>query len=146
GFKLLTEAVAKVDRRWDLSSLRTFLTAGEPVTLAVVREFLERLQPFGLAPRVIQPAYGMTECSIAYQDRFDLEPGARTFAKDSLAGTLVEVAADPPEARTFVHVGTPHAGVSVRIVDPEGRVVPEGVIGSVQARRTPVTPRYYPDL
>jgi acyl-CoA synthetase (AMP-forming)/AMP-acid ligase II len=145
GLKLLNEHLTRSPRKsWDLSSLRCLLTAGEQVTLTVIRELLGHLKPCGVPEPAIQPAYGMTECSMTYQNEFDLACGANTFRKESLAGRLVPAEHDNPATHTFIHVGRPQAGVCIRIVDAEHQLVPEGFIGRIQARRD-VPPRYYPD-
>lgn len=147
GLKLVNDALGRApDRTWDLASMRSWITAGEQVTVPVVRELFARVGPMGLPPRALHPAYGMTECSIVYQDEFDFENGVHAFTKASLSGVLVPAKLGEDGAQTFVHVGRPHQGVTVRIVDAENRIIPEGIIGRIQARRPVVAPRYYPDL
>jgi acyl-CoA synthetase (AMP-forming)/AMP-acid ligase II len=43
----------------------------------------------------------------------------------------------------FVPVGSPHPGVSLRIVDALGVVLPEGTTGRLQAAGLPISPGYY---
>ncbi|HLE43799.1 MAG TPA: AMP-binding protein, partial [Methylomirabilota bacterium] len=147
GFKLVSDALARrPPRSWDLSSIVSFMNAGEQVTLEVVRDFLRRLAPFGVRPRAMQPAFGMAEvCTcMTYQDRFDLDGGVHWVAKSSL-GSALEILAGEGERRTaipFVDLGPPVPGVQIRITDAQNGLLPEGVIGRLQIRGAVVTPGY----
>ena len=87
GFKLVNDALAKsAGQRWDLTSIKFFMNAGEQVTRAVVEQFLHRIAPFGIAAQTMQPAFGMAEvCTcITYQNHFALETGIHRVRKASL--------------------------------------------------------------
>jgi amino acid adenylation domain-containing protein len=145
GFKLVSDTLAKVTgRAWDLSSMKFFMNAGEQVTLPVVREFLERVAPFGVRTRVMQPSFGMAEaCTcMTYQNDFDLETGVHRVLKSSLGGVLVAADCDDARSVVFVDLGPPIPGVEIRITDAANRVVPEGVIGRFQIRGAVITPGY----
>ncbi len=146
GFKLVSEQLAQnPGRRWDLSSLRYAMNAGEQVTMPVVREFLERVAPFGVSERVMQPAYGMAEVCTAmtYGSDFSVANGSRRFRKSTLNGLLEPAAPEDTEpAVDFIDVGPPIPGVDVRIVDRQSRLLPEGVIGRLQIQGEVVTPGY----
>ena len=117
-------------RRWDLSSLRFILNAGEAIVARTSRRFLELLAPQGLRGDANHPAWGMSETSsaVTYSELFSL-------------GTTAD-------SEAFVEVGAPIPGSAIRIVDGEDRVVPEGTIGRLQVRGLSVTRGYYerPDL
>jgi amino acid adenylation domain-containing protein len=145
GFKLVADALARAPgRRWDLSGLRRLMNAGEQVTLPVVRDFLERTAPFGLGTRVMQPAYGMAEVCTAmtFNNDFDLGSSVRWIAKASLRGHLEDAPAGDPAAVAFFDVGPPVPGVRIRIVDAQGRVLPERTIGRLHIQGAVVTPGY----
>jgi cyclohexanecarboxylate-CoA ligase len=89
----------------DVSTLRIFVTAGAPIPRILVQRARERL---GAA---IVSAWGMTE------------NGAVTLAPPG----------DPPE-KVFGTDGKPIAGMDVRVVDGEGRPLPPGQEGRLQAR------------
>ena len=144
GFKLVADAVASApDKTWDLSSMKFFMNAGEQVTLPVVRDFLERVAPFGVASRAMQPAFGMAEaCTcMTYQNDFDCSSGVHRIRKSSLAGHL-QVADDDEVAIPFVDLGGPVPGVQIRITDKENKPLPEGVIGRMQIKGPVITPGY----
>jgi amino acid adenylation domain-containing protein len=145
GFRLVSEALARrPGRARDLSSLRFLMNAGEQVTVPVVRELLERLAPFGVAPSVMQPGFGMAEaCTmVTYESRFDLARSVHWIDKSSLGGALAGAPAGDPSAIPFVDLGPPVPGVQIRIADADNRVLPEGVIGRFQIRGAVVTPGY----
>src|SRR5262249_39041977 len=62
AFKLVSDRLATSEAKpRDLGAMRSFLNAGEQVTLAVVKEFLARMEPFGVKPSAMQPSFGMAE-------------------------------------------------------------------------------------
>ncbi len=99
----LTDAPAA--QRYDLSSLRLFVTAGAPIPRVLVQRATERL---GAA---VISAWGMTE------------NGAVTCTRPG----------DPPE-KVYGTDGQPIPGMEVRVVDEPGRPVPTGSEGHLQAR------------
>lgn len=147
GFKLVSDALASTPgRAWDLSSVKSFMNAGEQVTLPVVREFLERVAPFGVVPRAMQPAFGMAEsCTcMTYNNEFDVEASVKRFLKSSLSGPLVEAepGADAASVADFVDLGPPMPGVRIRIADGQNRTLPEAQIGRFQIKGAVITPGY----
>jgi acyl-CoA synthetase (AMP-forming)/AMP-acid ligase II/nucleoside-diphosphate-sugar epimerase len=145
GYKLLSDRLAKsAGKRWQLSSIRRFLNAGEQVTLPVVREFLQAVAPLGVAPLAMQPAYGMAELCTAmtYVCDFDPATSVGSFDKGSLHGQLRRAAAHDLTAVNFVEVGPPMPGVAIRIVGPDNQLRSEGVIGRLQVQGAVVTPGY----
>ena len=115
---------------WDLSALRWMGNGAEAVVGKTARRFLQLMHPYGLAPNAVSPGYGMSEtCSgIVHSRNFSL---ASTAKEDS-----------------FVALGQPIPGVSVRIVDASDAVVLEGTIGRLQVKGATVMSGYYrrPDL
>jgi cyclohexanecarboxylate-CoA ligase len=90
-----------------MRTLRTFVCAGAPIPSVVVQRATERL---GFE---VLSCWGMTE------------NGAVTVARPG----------DPPE-KIFGTDGRAIGGMEVRVVDAEGRVVPTGTVGRLQARGT----------
>ncbi|MEV6601733.1 AMP-binding protein [Actinoplanes sp. NPDC051346] len=112
-------------RSWDLSCLTYVMNGGEPVRARTVRRFTEALARFGMPPTAVRPGWGMSETAGGV---VDLRVDARTL---------------PAESR-WTPVGRPHSGVGVRVVDDNGAVVAEGVVGRLQVR-TPTGPPKYAD-
>ena len=117
------EAILK--RRWNLSSMRFILNGGEAIVARTARRFLRLLRPHGLPETCMHPAWGMSETSsgVTYSDRFSVDA---TSDDDS-----------------FVEVGAPIPGFSMRIVDNQDRVAPEEAIGRLQVKGASVTSGYY---
>jgi acyl-CoA synthetase (AMP-forming)/AMP-acid ligase II len=124
AFGLVNDRAAELKGRdWDLSRLRYIMNGGESVKAAVIRRFLDLLEPFGLPRTSMHPGWGMSETS---------------------AG-VVDCVFDPAvmgEER-FVPVGRPHPGVRVRVVDEQDRLLPVGVVGRLQATGAPVFSGYH---
>ena len=119
------QAEAIAGGRWDLSALRFILNGGEAIVSKTARRFLGLLAPHGLPATAMRPAWGMSETS----------SGVTSSHRFTLATTS--------DGDPFVEVGGPLPGISIRIVDRQGRVVPEGKIGSLQIKGLTVTRGYY---
>ncbi len=144
GFKLVADAlVAQPERRFDLSSVRLFMNAGEQVTLPVVREFLRLTLPFGVSPRAMQPAFGMAEAAtcMTWENAFDLTTGTLRVAKSSL-GRDLQTASPDEDGIDFVGLGPTMPGVEVRIAGEHNETLRERTIGRLQIRGAVVTPGY----
>jgi NAD(P)-dependent dehydrogenase (short-subunit alcohol dehydrogenase family) len=128
-----------------LSSVKSFMNAGEQVTLPVVREFLRATAPFGVRERAMQPSFGMAEvCTcMTYQTRYSEATGVRRVLKSSLGGQLQLIDREDERAAAFIDLGPPIPGIQIRIADEGGRALPEGRIGRFQIRGTSVTPGYF---
>ncbi len=118
-------AAAIAQQRWDLSCLRVIVNAGEAVVCRTAVRFVEMLQPFGLPPDAMKPEWGMSETSSAV-----------TGADRLLAHTSQDGA-------TFVVLGPPLAGTSLRIVDPQPGYGDGLAVGRLQVRGQSVTRGYF---
>lgn len=142
AFNLISEYADEIGRRrWDLSRVREFANGGEPVIAANSHRFLELLAPHGLPADAMAPAWGMSEtCSgVTYsaQSREDRAAGTVVVAPSSFDGDLVfpaEDQRDGQDAVSFSTVGAPLPGVTVRVVDAGGAVLPQDRVGELQIR------------
>ncbi|WP_367138551.1 AMP-binding protein [Saccharothrix sp. HUAS TT1] len=124
AFGLVVDRADEVAARsWDLSRLGYIMNGGEPIKARVANRFLDLLAPFGLPPTAMHPGWGMSETTAGVVD-------------------CVYPKGMDEEVR-FIPVGTPHPGLSLRVVDAAGAVVPEGVEGRLQATGLPIMPGYY---
>jgi fatty-acyl-CoA synthase len=117
-----TMFIAELDHpdfaRFHLTSLRTGIMAGSPCPIEVMRRCVDRMHL-----REMTIGYGMTETSpLSFQSSVD----------------------DPLERRVST-VGRIHPHVEVKIVDPEGRVVPRGAPGELLTRGYCVMRGYWDD-
>ncbi len=115
-------------RNWNLTSMRFILNGGEAIVPRTARKFLQLLAKFGLRGDAMHPAWGMSEtCS------------GVTFSGTCSLDTV-------RDDQSFVEVGAPIPGVSIRIVDDQDRPREEGQIGRLQVAGPPVTTGYYRNL
>jgi acyl-CoA synthetase (AMP-forming)/AMP-acid ligase II/NADP-dependent 3-hydroxy acid dehydrogenase YdfG len=125
AYGLVAQRVERGERRqWELSGVRVMACGGEPLVEDVLQRFTASLARDGLRRDVICPMWGMAETSTAFT-------------------AMREVRAGPVEGA--VEVGAPMAGGSLRVVDDQDAVVPEGVVGHLQVRGAPVLPGYLDD-
>jgi acyl-CoA synthetase (AMP-forming)/AMP-acid ligase II len=113
------------ERCWDLSCLRMILNGGEPIIRAQASRFLSLLQKAKIPATAMRPVWGMSEtCSgVIFSESFHVEQGLY-------------------ESR-YVEVGRPIPGFSLKVVGPDGQILPEGEIGELEVRGESVTPGYY---
>ncbi len=146
GYKLVADALRRnAEARFDLSSVRRAMNAGEQVTLRTTEAFLAATRPFGLAAEAMQPAFGMAEtCTcMTFQTGFSPENSVVWLDPAALQQGRVEpVGADDPAATALMRLGPPVPGVEIRIAGPDGAVLPEATIGRLQIRGDVVTPGY----
>jgi acyl-CoA synthetase (AMP-forming)/AMP-acid ligase II len=136
------QAVAKLD----LSSWRLALTGAEPVRTETIEAFTARLAPCGFRPEAILPVYGLAESTLAVAFP-PLGRGARVEVVDGevLRSTgRVERARDGA-GRAVVSVGRALPGAELRIVDLDGKPLPERMEGEIVLRGPSVMSRYHGD-
>ncbi len=147
AYALVTNALhSEPQRDWDLSCVKTLLTAGEAITRTTTREFLESLAPYGLQPSTLLAAFGMAEvCSgVTYhQPATGKSLSFHHIDRNSLSGTIRRVDPDDEQGVSFAALGPVIPGVSMRIADDEQRVLPEETIGRLQLKGDVLTPGYY---
>ncbi|MFM7794701.1 MAG: AMP-binding protein, partial [Microcystis panniformis] len=126
AFSLINQQVEELKHvSYNLSSMKFLVNAGEQVSVKTIRLFLEILEKHQLQERAIKPAFGMTEsCSgITW---------SAGLSKNELT-----------EENSFVSLGKPIPGATIRIVDQENNPLPEREIGRLQIQGNSVTKGYY---
>lgn len=124
----------------DLSSWRICLNGAEPISAAVQRRFIDRFGRFGLTPRAITPAYGMSEASLAVTFKRAGEE-YRTVGVD--AEELASGGVVKPGVTQVVCVGTPVAGMEIAIRDDRGESVAPGRVGHIHLRGPNIMAEYF---
>ncbi|MFJ7241818.1 SDR family NAD(P)-dependent oxidoreductase [Streptomyces olivaceus] len=118
---------------WDLSRLTNICNAGEAVVARTAHRFVELFAPHALPADAMVPCWGMSETSsgVTYTRMHRDDPAVGTISLEpaSLDGGLCELPVGTPGAVVVTEVGAPVPGVALRIVDPEGEVLPEGRVG-----------------
>lgn len=131
AYNLLLEALPTAGRRWDLSRLRTCLTAAEGIASATLDRLEDALADSGFTPGIFQPAFGMAEVVSGI-----------TYHRPTL-GARVPRRSPRGDARVIVDCGAPIPGVSLRIVDEAGEVVREEERGHFQIKGAPLFSGYH---
>ncbi len=132
----------------DLSTWRVAVNAGEPVLPATVDRFTRRFAPYGFRAEAFLPCYGLAEAAVALTmppvERLPVRDRVRReeFEKESRA---VAAAADDATALCFFSNGRPIQGQQIRLVDEQGREVPERTVGRLLFRGVTTMKGYYRD-
>ncbi|WP_433010704.1 MupA/Atu3671 family FMN-dependent luciferase-like monooxygenase [Kribbella sp. CA-294648] len=139
------ELAARPELSMDLSSIRSLVSGGEQIVLPVVERFLAATASAGLGRETFRPCWGMAETATAITiGQLTSEGGVARVLKSSLAADLVLAGPDVPDedCTTFVAVGPPAPGASVRVTDEQGEVLPELRIGRLEVRSARITAGY----
>jgi 1-acyl-sn-glycerol-3-phosphate acyltransferase len=130
----------------DLSSLRMLGNGAEPVSPVTVERFIARFSRYGLRAEALAPVYGLAECSVGLA----LQPPGRgpvfdTIQRDRFMGDGRAEPADPadPTALRFAACGQPIPGHQIRIVDDQGRELPDRQEGRLEFQGSSATAGYY---
>ncbi|MCU7812255.1 MAG: AMP-binding protein, partial [Candidatus Thiodiazotropha sp. (ex Notomyrtea botanica)] len=130
----------------DLSSWRMAFNGAEPVSAHTTRQFSQRFEKYGFRPDTMAPVYGLAESSVGLAfPPLHREPLIDQVNRDALArsGRAVPVQSSDPAAAEIVACGQPIPGHQVRVVDANGRELPEREEGQLQFRGPSTTSGYY---
>ena len=129
----------------ELGSWKRAYNAAEFIHTDTVHQFTERFAPAGFDAEAWMPSYGMAEMVVAVTVR----PRAEPVRLESISRTALshrrEAVLQPrgSDSLLVVGVGRPIRGIELRIVDEEGRDVPERHEGEVLLRGTSLFSGYY---
>lgn len=130
----------------DLSSWQVAFNGAEAVSPDTVERFIERFEPYGFRRETMAPVYGLAENCVALT--FPKQP--RPPLIDSIDRELFQrqgearpVDAEDENALRLVACGQPIPGHRIRIVDDDGRELPERHEGSLQFTGPSATRGYY---
>ena len=118
----------------DLSNVAGLINGSEPVNINSIDAFHAAFAPYGLAPTVIKPSYGMAEATLFVSTT---AAGARPTAiyldrQQLTAGHAVRVEADHPDAVAQVSCGTVARSQWAVIVDRSSdQELPDGRVGEI---------------
>ena len=160
AFELCVKRLADQDLRGlDLSSWRLAANGAEPVNPDTLARFAATFAAYGLQAGALMPVYGLAECSVGLcvpppgrgvvvdhvsRTALTREGRARPLsaAADGARGAEGKGEAEGDVAR-IVSCGPALPGHALRIVDGEGRPLPERHVGALEFRGPSATAGYY---
>jgi len=134
----------------DLSSLRAVINCSEPVRWESHIAFHERFKGYGLKLEALQTSYAMAENVFAVtQSRLGSPPVVEEIDREAFM--IERLAKSPLEGKPSMKMmcsGQPLENVKVRVLDENGKDVPERVIGELALQSDCMLTGYYnrPDL
>ncbi|MCB9760837.1 MAG: fatty acyl-AMP ligase [Alphaproteobacteria bacterium] len=133
AYALCTERITDEELEGvDLSRWTMALNGAEPVAPEVLRAFQDRFARWGLRRSALTPVYGLSEASLAVSLSEPDQPFVSTcFDRDALAQGR---AVPDEDGLEIVSVGFPAPRFALKVIDPAGDSLPDGVIGRVLAR------------
>jgi len=117
----------------DLSTVKHYYIAGEPVNADVVKHFLDIFSVTGFSESAIRPLYGMSEGGLgltmaSYKNKYRVDYLERDkFYKDGYAQLLDDTA----NSVKFVSMGKPIEGLEVRVMNDAGEILKDNEIGEL---------------
>lgn len=149
----------------DLSSWRAVINCSEPMHWKSHAMFLERFQPYGFRPEALATSYAMAENVFAVtqggidrpvtldvidREAFLTRQVAIPVESHPPVGELERDSSAPEETGTLrmLSAGHPIEGTQLRVLDPEGKDLPERHIGEIALQSNCMLEGYYnrPDL
>ncbi|MBI2994354.1 MAG: fatty acyl-AMP ligase [Gammaproteobacteria bacterium] len=149
GFELCARRVRGADlAELDLQSWRAAGVGAEMIRADILENFAEKLACTGFDPKAFLPCYGLAEASLAVsfpplgRGLDVMHVNLRAFSERS---AVVPIPAHSRKANAFVNCGQPLPHHAVRIVDDEGRPLPDLKLGRVLVRGPSLMDGYLDD-
>ncbi|HJZ80933.1 MAG TPA: AMP-binding protein [Pyrinomonadaceae bacterium] len=153
SYQFMARRVSEDDRQGlDLTSLRAAINCSEPIRAHSMEEFYRAYRPYGLARAALQSSYAMAENTFAVtQSVLDGRAPLTVYVdRETVGGSqpLTMVDSDHPGAQSFVSSGLCLEQHRIRIVDDDGRDLPDATVGEVLIQSDSLFSGYYnrPDL
>ncbi|APC40563.1 type I polyketide synthase [Clostridium estertheticum] len=146
GYRLLLKKITdKHLATWDLSRLRLIFNGAEPISIPLIREFMDKLAICKLPATSMFLVYGMAEACLAVTfPTTNTRPESHCISRNSLITNKVakEVSENDVDSFYVASEGYPVPGMEVRIVDENGEIVVEKQLGEIQIKGDNVTSGY----
>jgi fatty-acyl-CoA synthase len=134
----------------DLSSLRAVINCSEPVRWESHQAFFERFRSYGLRLEALQTSYAMAENVFAVtQSQLGREPVVEEIDREAfMVERVARRASEGKPAMKMMSSGRPLRNVEIKVLDENGKEVPDGVIGELALRSDCMLTGYFnrPDL
>ncbi len=147
GYKhFLTFLEANKNKTWDLSHVRLIFNGAEPISAELSDYFYNVMSRWGLSKNAAFPVYGLAEASLAVT----IPPAGEGLRKIDLdrdnitvGNKIIEVESGDSSRLSFVDLGYPVEGCSVKICDWDNHILPENYVGLIYIKGGNVTKGYY---
>lgn len=124
---------------YKLDCLRCVFNGAEPINYGIVQEFADTYNVCGFNRNAMLAIYGMTESTIALtmhdpdknEDKFYSINKDKYFSENSLLTYCEEIGG---EQYVLAYVGTPMAGLVIKICDENGKELEQGNIGNIMVK------------
>ena len=136
AFEHLSLAKDRMDREYDLSSMRAFISCSEVCKPESFDNFLSSFSSFGVSANMLQTCYAMAETVFAVsQSSLQDVPNRVSVEANSLnrGDKVVISSSNAPNVpvRCLLSTGSSIDGIGINIVDEERSILPEKMIGEV---------------
>jgi acyl-CoA synthetase (AMP-forming)/AMP-acid ligase II len=117
----------------DLSSWKIILVGAEPIRAPTIEKFIETFSPYGLAPRAMNPGFGMAEATlIVSMSPVGAGHDTRMLSRNALQANAIRAPDDRDDAHVLVGCGYPIPDSRLAIVDPQTlRRLPADTVGEL---------------
>lgn len=148
AFNFLTDRIPEMDRqKFDLSSMRSFISCSEPVREASLQRFSKRFKSWGLSDQALGVSYAMAENTFAVTSGGIRKPLViDAVNRDRFRSEGYAVKQEPESSQPFLyHVssGAPLEKTQVRIVDESGAHLADRRLGEIWIQSPCLFTSYY---
>lgn len=133
----------------DLSTWRYGWVGAEPVFVHVLETFEACMSAFGLKSGVLKPSYGMAEAVVAISCSDPFEPYRKlTICRTTLfeKSQAVKTNEFNPNSITLASNGKPLENVSLRVINDQNQILPDGHVGEVCVSGPFITDKYLDNI
>jgi fatty-acyl-CoA synthase len=128
----------------DLQRVRIAGCGAEPINSQVMRAFADRFAQVGFDRRALLPCYGMAEATLAISfHKQGTEMITDRVSAPAIQRNRAEPAREGDDSLELVSCGPAFPGHEVKIVDEQGRELPERGVGEIVTSGPSITAGYY---
>jgi fatty-acyl-CoA synthase len=128
----------------DLHRVRIAGCGAEPINSQVMRAFADRFAQVGFDRRALLPCYGMAEATLAISfHKQGTEMITDRVSAPAIQRNRAEPAREGDDSLELVSCGPAFPGHRVKIVDEQGRELPERGVGEIVTSGPSITAGYY---
>jgi len=145
SYEMCTRKIDAEERKsLDLSHWKYAGNSAEPIRARTIENFVNSFSECGFPRDAFYPAYGLAEATLLVTGR-NRQVRMNAFDIDALARNSAQVVErDGDNARMLVSSGSPSAGTSIKIVDPDTCIeLPEQSVGEVWVNGGSVAAGYW---